>query len=80
MKTILRRVRWLEDRFALLVDEERRSLAEVVRERRRRRLGAEYVERAIADEPRGRTRAQILRSHFRKHRSAAEASKPGGRR
>src|SRR6266853_5478527 len=41
MRTMIRRVRRLEERFAPRVDEEKRSLAAMIRERRRRRLAAE---------------------------------------
>ena len=40
MRTIVRRLRRLEERFAPHVDDEGRTLADVIRERRRRRLEA----------------------------------------
>jgi hypothetical protein len=41
MRTLNRRISRLEERFASRLDEERPSPAEVIRERRRRRLAAE---------------------------------------
>ena len=84
MKAIARRVCKLEESFAAQRDEEGRSLADVIRERRRRRLAAEGREpeeepprEILVDGRRPRTLAEAIRSARFRRRPATLAETDG---
>jgi hypothetical protein len=88
MRTIIRRLRRLEERFVPPVDEEGRRLAEVLWERRRRRLEAsrmplEEGPPARLTDDRGRPlavseilQAGRIRTRERNHEGSPEQQKP----